>query len=229
MTAISWTVQLFAAAFDAGDDRRGRRGQLSAPKSVVVPADDAERTQLRHAAHQALLARIRAGDDTAFETIFREFSGALYDYVRSLGHPHDAADDIVEEVFLKLWRIRSHWSVTGSLASYLYVAARHQASNYTSRERTRWRLTQAALDADTARESSPDVEQSLDVSDQRSLMERTVSVLPAKARMVFLLYYRDGLTYGEIAERLQVARKTVENQLARSLKLIAERLAKRIR
>jgi RNA polymerase sigma-70 factor, ECF subfamily len=216
--------------FSAGSDaeERGARRLHRAAASIQPSVDEAR--AIRDAEHRVLVERVRANDEQAFETLFREFYPPLCTYVESLGQSPDAAEDIVEEMFLRLWTLREHWSVKGSVASYLYVAAKHQTFNAAAKDQAVFRLSdRVSQDGGEPRSASgTDADRSLDAADHAEVIQRAVSVLPDRSRQVFLLYYRDDLSYSEIAERLGVARKTVENQLSRALKILAERLRKRL-
>jgi RNA polymerase sigma-70 factor (ECF subfamily) len=219
MTAVPWFVQ-FIAARDGEDSDLPRRRRVAEP---LLPLAVSERNER----HRALVARIQAGDEGAFAALFREFYLPLCDYVVSMGQSSDAADDIVEELFLKLWTSRAEWAVHGSVSNYLYVAVRHRALNYAVHERSvERRFERAALVNDPPRPADADA--ALNAADQAIVVQRAVAALPERARLVFLLYYRDGLSYAEIAAQLGIARKTVENQLARALKILSTRLKRRL-
>jgi RNA polymerase sigma-70 factor (ECF subfamily) len=170
---------------------------------------------------QQLIQQIRAGHHNAFESLFRQYQSALHRFAWHLTHSSAAADDIIQTVFLKIWRNRGDWQPRGSISSYLYRATKNAALNY---------LRQ--LDKSDGR--SP---QSIDASDPTAavdaiyedketlrLIQSAVDSLPEGCRAVFILSRYENKKYAEIAEVLEISVKTVENQMGRALRILREKL-----
>src|SRR5262245_3182517 len=81
------------------------------------------------------LARLRAGDEAAFEALFRAFAPGLCAFVSNYVGSREAAEEIVQDLFLALWRMRSSLEVESSLSTYLFSAARNRAFDWLKRER----------------------------------------------------------------------------------------------
>jgi len=82
-----------------------------------------------------VVARVRAGDEGACETLFRTFHAPLWKFAYGYVRSREAAEEIVQEVFLALWRNRATWEVHTSVRAWLFGAVRHQALNYLRHER----------------------------------------------------------------------------------------------
>lgn len=173
-----------------------------------------------------LVARIRAGDVRAFETLFRTHFASLCSLAFSFVRAPDAAEDVVQNVFRVVWMRRRLWHVHGAVGAYLRQAVRHEALNaLRGARRERDAVLRASRDA-----SVTDVERDAGVEDMVAAAELAQTVveaaygLPPRCRAVFLLKWERGLTYREIADRLNLSIKTVEMQMTRALKSIRARV-----
>lgn len=174
-----------------------------------------------------MLARIRADDPAAFEALFTtHYEGMCalaYTFVRS----REAAEDIVANVFRRLWMRRLEWEPAGPARTYLLTATRNEAINLLRRLRREQGLEDRALREDVAPALSAPVaspESALVARELAEAIERTSANLPPRCREVFELRWREGLRHREIAERMGIALKTVEMQMTRALKAIREEL-----
>ena len=175
--------------------------------------------------------RVRAGDEAAFEALFREYSAALYrfayGYVRSVA----VAEDLVQDVFFWLWKERGRLDVERSLRAYLYTLARSRALDHLRHEQVALRgeresTAELRVSAASPVMSQPATPEEQLVDDERTAaLARAVEALPERCRITFRLFWREGLSYAEIATVMGVSRKTVENQLALALKTLRRRLA----
>jgi len=174
-----------------------------------------------------LVARIGAGEEAAFEQLFRRYYNPLCVFVtRYVGAP-DLAEELVESVFARIWEQRLGWEVRGSLTAYLYAAVRHRALDHRRHEAIEGRMRER-----TQREGLvPGMSQRREHPDRRcELDELTVAVgraierLPERCGLVFTLRWQHELSYAEIAATLGIATKTVENQMNRALKALREQL-----
>ncbi len=159
------------------------------------------------------------------ERVFREHYADLSVFVCRYVWSDDAAEDIVQDLFYSIWQDPERWMNAGdALRPLLMVAARNRAIDYLRRRRVgeqhALRVT-AERGGDAA--STMDAEM-LQREIQRDI-EKAIAALPERARQIFLLSRRDGLTYREIADRLGLSIKTVETQMTRSLRELRLRLA----
>ncbi len=178
------------------------------PPALALVADDA-----------GLVARIRQGDARALETVFRTYGPGLVVYAtRCLGSP-DAADDLVQDLFLALWQGRERLDVRESLAVYLYRAARNRVLNVHRHERLIQR-TSGVLIRELAAEAGDDPTAHTDLVEGEiaAALGRVMAALPPRSREVFLLNRERGLSYSEIAGALGLSIKTVESHMARALR-----------
>ncbi|MGH7719734.1 MAG: RNA polymerase sigma-70 factor [Gemmatimonadaceae bacterium] len=173
----------------------------------------------------AWVARIRAGDVAAFEALYRTYWQQLYAFAFRYLRSGEEAEDAVQGVFFRVWRGRTDWHPVGPIGHYLYLAVRNSALDRLERDAVarRWRQGRAT-ELRAMSPSAPEVDAQLESAELDAAVERALAELPPKRRAVCTLRLTDGLSYTQIADRLGIAPKTVETQLARGLKFLRERL-----
>lgn len=170
-----------------------------------------------------LAARLQAGDRDAFEEVFRRHYGRLADYAMGLVGSRDAAEDVVQEVFVTLWIQRQRVSTPENLIAYLYRSVRNRGLNFLRHERlvTDFRARRVAEEPPVTAPADRETED----SEIASALRQAVAALPPRSREVFQLSRDRGLTYPEIASTLGISVKTVETLMGRALKAVRARLA----
>ncbi len=168
-----------------------------------------------------ILARVRAGDRDAFEQLFRSWYGRLASYAATLTGGRDAAEDVVQELFVALWARRDTLPDLDALAAYLHRATRNRCLNQLRRQRTagHWLSRQ---DADPA--VPPVAEDDIIGQETAERIQAALAGLAPRTREVFLLSRDQGLTYPAIAETLGISVKTVETLMSRALRALRESL-----
>lgn len=170
-----------------------------------------------------LLDRIRDGDHKAFETLFRTYADQLCTFAAE--HVGErGAEDVVQTVFCDVWERREELYPEGSVKAYLYRAVRN-----TALDRLRHREVKQEWEREKKQHSFQDRRkpvESLQHQELRKAMMRAVEELPERRRMIYRMARRHDMTYAEIACALDIAPKTVENQMGRALKTLRDKLEK---
>lgn len=181
-----------------------------------------------HREDERLVALIRAGDHAAFETVFRLHAAPLCTFATQLLHARERAADLVHDVFLSVWRNREQLQIRESLQAYLYRAVRNRALDLIARERVsdRWQAEHVDGQGITAEPfATPSIDREIDAKSLTSLLEESLQLLPARRRQIFLLRWKEELSYAEIAQLLDISPRTVEVQMRRALQLLRAHLA----
>jgi RNA polymerase sigma-70 factor (ECF subfamily) len=166
------------------------------------------------------LAAIAAGDEAAFQRLFREWYPRLADHAWRLLGERDTAEDAVQEVFVALWRGRARLPDSGALAGYLHRAVRNRALN-----QLRARKGEVAdPDGQMLPAVEPDAPRRLEEQQLAAQLVAALATLPPRTREVFLLSRDQGLTYAAIAETLGISVKTVETLMGRAIRALREEL-----
>lgn len=169
-----------------------------------------------------LLARLRAGDESAFDVVFRTYYSSLVGLAESLLKSREQAEDLSQDVMLELWRRRAALVLTDSFRSYLLRAVRNRAFN----ELRRMKIAKRKEPLVRGEEATPALGiERLEDEEVESAIASAIDSLPAPVRETFVMSRQEGLKYQEIATRLGVSVKTVEARMGRALKELRDRLA----
>ncbi len=160
-----------------------------------------------------LISLIQQGDCKALESLFEKYYTSLCRFATYFTNRSDLAEEIVADVFFKIWDKRESLVIDRNLRSYLFTATRHISINYLKQEKTP--MTDLS---DDLIESNPGPMESLMYEEFETSMHRLIDVLPQKRKVIFQLNRFEGFTYKEIAEILDLSSKTVENQMGKAIK-----------
>jgi RNA polymerase sigma-70 factor (ECF subfamily) len=166
-----------------------------------------------------LAARLKAGDDLAFQELVTAETDRLRRSAERIVQCRETAAEIVQEVFYRMWKGREELTLHGPLGHYLIRAVRNRALDHLKRLRveSRWQVQteqEVTLWLDRSGEETSDLSETL------AEVEAALETLPERRRAILLLRLREGLSYEEIARRLGISIKTVENQIGRGLKTL---------
>lgn len=130
------------------------------------------------------------------------------------------AEDLVQEVFLELWRKRSGIQIQISFRAYLRRAAVNKTLNYLRDQRLP--ISDEEFMPFQLASSTPQADETLETSELKEEIDRAISALPERCRQVFVLSRFEELSAKEIADLLDISPKTVENQMTKALKSLRE-------
>jgi RNA polymerase sigma-70 factor, ECF subfamily len=174
------------------------------------------------ASERDLQERIRAGDEGAFDFVFRAHYAQLVRMAQSVVREAALAEEIAQEVMLELWRRRESLQVEQSFRAYLIRSTRNRALNHIRHQRIVAReAATAAIDPRTSPSAEDEV---LGIELERAVRD-AIDGLPKNCREVFQLSREQGLKYAEIATALEISIKTVEKRMGQALAQLRERLA----
>jgi RNA polymerase sigma-70 factor (ECF subfamily) len=174
------------------------------------------------------VARIRTGDEHAFEAMFRAYRDDLVGFVTSMLRSPDLAREVVQDLFLRIWQHRDLWEPNGPLNTYLFRAARNRAIDHIRHDRAELTLRDRAMregSVTIAQPTSEPADRLVRAADLRDAIARAVDELPDRCREVFRLRRQHHLTNAQVAEVLGISVKTVEVQMTRALGYLRRRLA----
>ncbi len=172
----------------------------------------------------SLLHRIQFdNDETAFQEFYKENVFKLFQFAFSFVQNREQAEEIVNDVFLRLWQNRGGLDRIDNIIVYLYVAIKNTAANYLRKMANRNRI-----DLERVMVShfylSPDPEEVLMTGELRKMIEHSVNQLPPKCKLIFKLVKEDGLSCHEVASILGLHYKTITTQLTIALKKLEQTL-----
>jgi len=170
-----------------------------------------------------IIRRIRQGDVGQFESLFRSSYVSLVKYARTLIKDHDSAEEIVQDLFFRLWKDKEKIVIESSLNGYLFRAVHNSCIHYINHAKVVERYArEMSFKSPGSPESPTDIMHYAELQDK---VARVIERLPEKCGRIFCMSRFEGLKYTEIAKKLSVSVKTVEANMGRALKEFRRALA----
>jgi RNA polymerase sigma-70 factor, ECF subfamily len=163
-----------------------------------------------------IIRRIRQGDAEQFESLFRSSYISLVNYAKTLIKDHDTAEEIVQDLFYRLWKDREKIKIESSLNGYLFRSVHNSCLHYIDHNRVIVRHAEEMSYRQTDSQENPS-----DILHYKELQAKIATILeklPERCGKIFYMSRFEGLKYAEIAEKLSVSIKTVESNMGKALK-----------
>lgn len=158
-------------------------------------------------------------DMNAYRELYELLSEKLFWFVHSFVRSKEAAEEIVSDVFIKLWKIRNELLAVENLQVFLYVIAKNFSLNYITRE---YKYPRVSLDEmQFELPSSINPEEQYISAEMADKIREAVGKLPSQCRLIFQMVREDGLKHKEVAAILSISELTVRNQLVIAARKIA--------
>lgn len=157
---------------------------------------------------------LKEGNSTAFESIYNKYWDKLFDYAYKRLNKAELCEEIVQEIFIKLWERRESIILTTGLMNYLFTAAKYSLIDQYRKQLLQNTFIAASkhnLDADNSTEDT------IFVKDLKKHLEDLIGTLPPKCRSVYELSRLEYKSNREIADILNISEKTVEGHLTKAL------------
>lgn len=170
---------------------------------------------------RTFLLQIANGDEKVFRKIFDRFSSKVFVFALKLTHSRTLAEEIVQEVFIKIWDNRKKLTEVEFFPAYLSVITRNHAFNVLKRI-----ALQEKVNANFSRKLSlahSETEEHIIYSNYQDILSGIVDQLPPQQKMVYSLCHGEGLKYEEAAERMKISRLTVKTHMQTALRTIKTR------
>ena len=160
---------------------------------------------------------------SGFEILFKKHYAVLCAYTYGFVADYSLCEDIVQEVFFKLWTDKQKINIDTSVKSYLYSAARNTALNYIKHQKVKRQYEKVNNNESNYTEQSQEAQ--LIGKELNAKIQSAINNLPTERRRIFLMSRMDELKYKEIAEKLGISIKTVENQMGKALAALRKDLS----
>jgi RNA polymerase sigma-70 factor (family 1) len=163
-----------------------------------------------------IVRRIRQGDTEQFESLFRSSYVSLVRYAKTLVKDHDTAEEIVQDLFFRLWQDKEKIEIESSLNGYLFRAVHNRCLHWIEHSRVVEKHAQ-----EMAYKQTENYENPLEIIQYKELQSKIAKILarlPERCGKIFCMNRFEGLKYAEIADILSVSVKTVEANMGKALK-----------
>ncbi|MCX6300613.1 MAG: RNA polymerase sigma-70 factor [Bacteroidia bacterium] len=163
-----------------------------------------------------IVRRIRQGDTGQFESLFRSSYVSLVRYAKTLVKDHDTAEEIVQDLFFRLWQDKEKIEIESSLNGYLFRAVHNRCLHWIEHSRVVEKHAQEMAYKQT--ENYEDPSKIIQYKELQSKIAKILARLPERCGKIFCMNRFEGLKYAEIADILSVSIKTVEANMGKALK-----------
>jgi RNA polymerase sigma-70 factor (ECF subfamily) len=165
-----------------------------------------------------LVAEIKENNKEAFKSLYDRYSRKIYYFsLRYLGSKEET-EELLQSIFMNIWQHRRSLDSTLSVKDYIFRSAVNYITNYLKKKAVRTRFNESEIHKGEI-QSNQTYEQVL-LHDLESLINSIVETLPSQQQKIFRLSRYEGLTHKEIASKLGLSVRTVENQMYRVLKVL---------
>jgi RNA polymerase sigma-70 factor (ECF subfamily) len=167
------------------------------------------------------MKKIQSGDAKAFEMLFHQYYGHLCLFATKILNNDAAAEEVVQEFFVKIWEKKEQLSIETSVKNYLFRAVKNQCLNYIKHNFVKENYIKTK---ENENQLEIDFEENYVEVDLAQKIKESIDSLPEKRREIFRLSREEGLKYREIAQKLNISIKTVEAQMGLAIKNLREKL-----
>jgi RNA polymerase sigma-70 factor (family 1) len=172
----------------------------------------------RDNSEKAFLQQMIAGDERGFAGIYEIYNRLVYNFIIKYVSSVPMAEDLTQEVFMKLWESRSNLTEVKSFRAYLFTTARnHTLNNLKVVFRSEAAIGEVIAGFVKLRNAT---EEDILHKDYISFLRKTLDELPARSREIFKLCREEEKTYDEVAKSLNISRNAVKNHMVHSMKVL---------
>jgi RNA polymerase sigma-70 factor (ECF subfamily) len=159
-----------------------------------------------------ILQKMIDGDENALKYFFDTYYDDLCNFVNSYLRDESLAEDIVQSIFIYMWDKRDSIPYPGSMKSYLYMASKNKSLNHLRNIKNKNRILEK-LSFEPKLVSDNNTDYFLEFEELKTIISQAIDILPNQCKIIYQLSREDGLTHKEIAQKLDISTKTVENQM----------------
>ncbi|RXF69342.1 RNA polymerase sigma factor [Arcticibacter tournemirensis] len=173
---------------------------------------------------QDLLYRLSKGDEAAFVSIFDLYSARIYNFIIKYVQSPPLAEDLTQEVFMKLWESRAQVTKIESFKAYLFVIARNHTLNSLKKAfKSEAAVGEVVKNYVTQRSNT---EEDILHKEYLQFLKRVLDSLPERSRRIFILCREEGKSYEEVAAAMGISKNAVKNHMVFSMKLLRSSVQK---
>lgn len=172
-----------------------------------------------HIDESDLLFDLKAGNHHAFTILYQKYRVVIYANLLKMVKSHDYATELLQDVFLKVWQRRAYIDCSLNFKAYLLRIAQNTVYDF-FRKAGRQQLLENTLVSIACEENYNPIEDYLYLRETQVHLEKALSQLPKKCRLVFITCKLEGKSYDEVAKRLNISKATVNNHIVKAMKLL---------
>ncbi|WP_163518206.1 RNA polymerase sigma factor [Gelidibacter japonicus] len=170
-----------------------------------------------------LIQRLNNNDELALASIYNEYWEIMYLGAYNLVKNKQVSEDIVQDVFVNIWKKRGDLEIKVSLRSYLYTSTIYKTYDYFRKNKSAIRVDLLENFNERVQNSNPETK--LMDKELQDYLEAVINELPEKCRVVYNLSRNEQLSHKEIAVKLNISTRTVEGHITKALKVLRKSLS----
>jgi RNA polymerase sigma-70 factor (ECF subfamily) len=209
---------------------RGLLAMAGVPKPAVLGADAGASGEERSDAE--IMLQVKAGDDSAFAYLVQKYRRPMVNFMYRMAHNAAGAEDLAQEVFLRVYRSRETYEASAKFTTWLYRIATNLAVNHardTRHERAENQVSLDEPDEESGRtldlpDRSPSAEDNLVQRERLAAIRQRVQALPERQRIAVLMHKYQQMDYRQIAEVLKLSESATKSLLFRAYETLREQL-----
>ncbi|MCC8423588.1 RNA polymerase sigma factor [Mucilaginibacter sp. UR6-11] len=175
---------------------------------------------------EELLPDLIAGRAEAFTVFYERYHSNIYQFIYKYVHSAPMADDLTQEVFIKIWDGRAQLQHVQSFKAYLLISARnHTLNRLKAALRNEHAMGEVVRNFVTQRKAT---DERLLETDYAAFLQRELAKLPERSREIFRLCRQEGRTYEEVAQELGISKSAVKNHMVFSMKVLKNAVEKEL-
>jgi RNA polymerase sigma-70 factor (ECF subfamily) len=214
---------------------RGLLAMAGVPKQAQVQANTGVSVEGRPAEGRTdaeVMLMVKAGDDSAFNYLVQKYRRPMVNFMYRMAHNAAGAEDLAQEVFLRVYRSRESYEASAKFTTWLYRIATNLAVNHARDTRHERPESQVSLDEpdeesghtlDLA-DGTPSVEENLMQTERLAAIRQRVQALPERQRMAVVMHKYQQMDYRQIADVLKLSESATKSLLFRAYETLREQL-----
>lgn len=163
------------------------------------------------------LQQLERGSREAFDALYLYYYPKVRMFLLSLTKEDEIAKDLAQDIFVKIWINRSTISSVSDFSSYLFSSCKNTLYNYYQHNLVKEKYVSSLQGMPNYAEF---MEDDVFATELNGLIQSTIANMPSKRRAIFVMSRTEGMTNGEIAEKLKISKRTVENQITLALSML---------
>lgn len=172
-----------------------------------------------------LLTELAEGDEKSFNTLFERYKDRLYNYLFKITKSSEVSEEIVIDIFVKIWVGRNLMNQVQNLESFLHKVAYHKAIDFLRVTSRHERLKKIYIDR-INKEPERLADDLIIDEENRQILQKAIQQLPPQRKLIYTLSREQGLSHNQIANALSLSKNTVKNSVMTATKSISEFLQK---
>jgi RNA polymerase sigma-70 factor (ECF subfamily) len=168
-----------------------------------------------------LIRELQRGNAKAFELLYQQYHARLYNFCMSIIRNKQDAEGMVQEVFIAVWENRERLDENKSFSGFVFSIAKNKTLNRIKQNLSRKVYLEYMQ---TENQDPDDIASDFESRELIEFLHKTIQELPEKSKEIFLLSRNEGLTYKQIASKLDISENVVDHEIRKSLKYIREKL-----